>query len=71
MEDVRFFYQQANRCYQLAWQCFDLRVAHKLNSLGNDHKAMARELGSRERTRPPSEETGQAQKSPRTSQPSD
>ena len=22
MEDVRFFYQQANRCYQLAWQSF-------------------------------------------------
>ena len=24
MEDARFFHQQANWCYQLAWQCFDL-----------------------------------------------
>jgi hypothetical protein len=24
MEDARFFHQQANGCYQLAWQCFDL-----------------------------------------------
>jgi hypothetical protein len=44
MEDTRFFYQQANRCYQLAWQSFDLRVAHKLNRLGNEHIAKAREL---------------------------
>ena len=43
MEDTRFFYQQANRCYQLAWQSFDLRVAHKLNRLGNEHIAKARE----------------------------
>ena len=33
MEDVRFFHQQAKRCYQLAWQFFDLRVAQKLNLL--------------------------------------
>jgi mannose-6-phosphate isomerase-like protein (cupin superfamily) len=39
MEDVRFFYQQANRCYQLAWQSFDLRVAQRLNVLGNEHTA--------------------------------
>jgi hypothetical protein len=26
MEDARFFHQQANRCYQLAWQCFDLTI---------------------------------------------
>src|SRR5258707_916277 len=46
--DVRFFHQQANRFYQLAWQSFDLQVAHKLNLLGNKHKAKARELGSQE-----------------------
>ncbi len=46
MEDVRFFYQQANRCYQLAWQSFDLRVAQRLNVLGNEHTAKARELRS-------------------------
>jgi hypothetical protein len=48
MEDVRFFYQQANRCYQLAWQSFDLRVAQRLNVLGNEHTAKARELRSQE-----------------------
>jgi hypothetical protein len=48
MEDVRFFYQQANRCYQLAWQSFDLRVAQRLNLLGNEHTAKARELRSQE-----------------------
>jgi hypothetical protein len=48
MEDVRFFYQQANRCYQLAWQSFDLRVAQRLNVLGNKHTAKARELCSQE-----------------------
>jgi hypothetical protein len=48
MEDVRFFYQQANRCYQLAWQSFDLRVAQTLNLLGNEHTAKARELRSQE-----------------------
>ena len=48
MEDVRFFYQQANRCYQLAWQSFDLRVAQRLNLLGNEHTAKARDLRSQE-----------------------
>jgi hypothetical protein len=48
MEDVRFFHQQAKRCYQLAWQSFDLRVAQKLNLLGNEHTAKARELRLRE-----------------------
>jgi hypothetical protein len=48
MEEVRFFYQQANRCYQLAWQSFDLRVAQRLNLLGNEHTAKARELRSQE-----------------------
>jgi hypothetical protein len=43
-----FFYQQANRCYQLAWQSFDLRVAQRLNLLGNKHTAKARELRSQE-----------------------
>jgi hypothetical protein len=50
MEDVRFFHQQANRCYQLAWQSFDLRVAQKLNLLSNEHAAKACELCSQERT---------------------
>jgi|SRR5262249_35052247 len=44
MEDARFLHRQANRCYQLAWQSFDLRVAQKLNLLGNEHTAKAREL---------------------------
>ena len=48
MEEVRFFYQQANRCYQLAWQSFDLRVAQRLNLLGNEHTAKARQLRSQE-----------------------
>ena len=48
MEDVHFFYQKANRCYQLAWQAFDLRVAQRLNVLGNEHTAKARELRSQE-----------------------
>jgi hypothetical protein len=46
MEDVSFFYRQANRCYQLAWQSFDLRVAQRLNLLGNEHAPKARELRS-------------------------
>jgi len=49
MEDTRFFYQQANWCYQLAWQCFDLTVAHELNVMGNKLTARARELRSQER----------------------
>jgi len=48
MEDMRFLYEQANRCYQLAWQSFDLRVAQRLNLLGNEHTAKARELRSQE-----------------------
>ena len=39
MEDVHFFYQKANRCYQLAWQAFDLRVAQRLNLLLRGHLA--------------------------------
>src|SRR5215468_1719126 len=49
MERGRFFHQQANWCYQLAWQCFDLAVAHKLNLMGNKLTAKARELWSQER----------------------
>ena len=37
-----------HQCYQLAWQFFDLRVAQKLNLLGNEHTAKARELRLRE-----------------------
>ena len=45
MEDARFFHQQANWCYQLAWQCFDLAVAHKLNLMGERaHREDARAL---------------------------
>ena len=49
MEDAGFFHQQANLCYQLAWQCFDLPIAHKLNVMGNRHIARAHELSSQER----------------------
>src|SRR5438874_13683021 len=42
IEDARFLHQQANCCYQLAWQCFDLAVAHKLNLMGNELTAKAR-----------------------------
>jgi predicted DNA-binding protein (UPF0251 family) len=31
-----FFHQQANWCYQLAWQCFDLAIAYKLNAWERD-----------------------------------
>ena len=48
MEDARSLHRQANRCYQLAWQSFDLRVAQKLNLAGNEHTAKARELRSQE-----------------------
>jgi hypothetical protein len=40
MEVMRFLYRQANWCYQLAWQCFDLTVAHELNAM-----AMSSEQG--------------------------
>ena len=43
MHETRFFHQQANWCYRLAWQCFDLTVAHELNRKGNELKARARE----------------------------
>jgi hypothetical protein len=62
MEDARFFHQQANRCYQLAWQSFDLRAAHKLNLLGNEHIKKARELRSQETDRTPDEDTGRSKK---------
>jgi hypothetical protein len=62
MEDARFFHQQANRCYQLAWQSFDLRVAQKLNLLGNEHTAKARGLRSQETNGRSDEETGRSKK---------
>jgi hypothetical protein len=46
MEDVHFLHRQANWCYQLAWQCFDLTVAHRLNVMGNELTAKARKLQS-------------------------
>ncbi len=49
IEDACFLHQQANWCYQLAWQCFDLTVAHKLNVMGNAHTAKARGLWPQER----------------------
>ncbi len=49
MEGARFFHQQANWCYQLAWQCFELAIAHKLNAMANEHAAKGRELCSQER----------------------
>ena len=33
---------KANWCYRLAWQSFDLAVAHKLNLMGNELTAKAR-----------------------------
>jgi len=39
MEDACFFYQQTNRCYQLACQSLDLRVAQKLNLLVQQRRA--------------------------------
>ena len=36
MENPHFFYQQGSWYYQLAWQCFDLTVAQKLNVMGNE-----------------------------------
>ena len=61
MKDVRlFFYQQANRCYQLAWQSFDLRVARRLNLLGNERTAKARALRS-QNGRTSDEETGRSE----------
>jgi hypothetical protein len=44
MEDARFFDRQAGRCWQLAWQCFHLKKAQKLNAMGNELAARAREL---------------------------
>ena len=41
-------YGERNWCYQLAWQCFDPAVAHKLNLMGNELTAKARELWSQE-----------------------
>ncbi len=61
-EDARFFHQQADRCYQLAWQSSDLRVAQKLNLAGNEHTAKARELRSQETNGTPDEETGRSKK---------
>jgi hypothetical protein len=46
MVDARFFHQQATR---LAWQYFDLAIAHKLNAMANEHAAKGRELCSQER----------------------
>src|SRR5262245_3988797 len=47
--EPQVFHQQANWCYQLAWQCFDLAAANKLNAMGNKHTAKARELSWQER----------------------
>jgi hypothetical protein len=44
MEDSRFFDRQADRCWQLAWQCFHLKKAQKLNAMGNELAARARAL---------------------------
>jgi len=44
MEAARFLHWQANCCYQLAWQCFDLTVAHELNAMGNELRARAQKL---------------------------
>jgi hypothetical protein len=62
MEDVRFFQQQANRCYQLAWQSFDLWVAQKLNRVGNEHRSKARVFYSEQTDWAPDKETGRSTK---------
>jgi len=62
MQDAHFFQQQANRCYQLAWQSFDLWVAQKLNLLGNEHRSKAREFYSEQTDWAPDKETGRSTK---------
>jgi len=47
---------KAPSVFQLAWQFFDLRVAQKLNLLGNEHTAKARELRLRETNGTPDEQ---------------
>src|SRR5262249_18177202 len=44
IEDARFFHQQANWCYQLAWQCFDLAVALAQPNGEQTHSEGARAL---------------------------
>jgi hypothetical protein len=68
MEDTQFFDQQANWCYQLAWQCLDLKVAYELNVKGNELTAKAREAQSRER-RSTKKESGAAPFAPATENP--
>ena len=63
-KDACFFHQQANSCYQLAWQCFDLTVAHKLNEMGNELTAKAGELRSPERKERQTQIHAQRKKSP-------
>jgi hypothetical protein len=48
-EDPRFFRQQANWCYRLAWQSFDLAVAHKLNLVAHKLNLMGNELTAKAR----------------------
>src|SRR5215472_16153935 len=47
IEDARFLHQQANWCYQLAWQCFDLAVALELNLMGNKLTPKGLDFGRR------------------------
>src|SRR5262249_61332731 len=49
IENVRLFDKVPGAHSQLAWQCFDLAVANKLNAMGNKHTAKARELSWQER----------------------
>jgi hypothetical protein len=62
MEDVRFFYQQANRCYQLAWQSFDLRVAQRLNLTGQRAYSKGARASFAGNGRTPDGETGRSGK---------
>jgi len=70
MEDARFLHRQANRCYQLAWQSFDLRVAQKLNLLGNEHTVKARKLRSQSNGTPDEPRTGRWRRAKSRGQPS-
>ena len=51
MTDTRSFDQQADRCWQLAWQSVDLKAAQKLNAMGNKLAARARELRAQPKQR--------------------
>ena len=40
--DAEYLRAQAERCYRLARECYDLTIARKLNEMGNEFQAKAR-----------------------------